>query len=408
MLIQQISPTRQEIDIQNLSCLIYKNYPILPFDKKVIDFSSRLSKRILNNIQYGRVPALVALAYWLRPSNLSKIVNQNILTTKNSNIQITPIGLVFHVCPANVDTMFIYSLIISILMGNKNILRISNRLDHEYIIFLFHVLNEELKTKESSIFNNYINIVTYQHDTEINQFFAEKANARLIWGGDETIRKFKSIIGNPRSKDIVFADRISIAIFATINFLNEDLIQQKKIIKNFYNDTYTFDQKGCSSAQSIFLYGNLESNKKFIQIFTTLLEEVISAEYNGDSASLSSLKYNQLISDVLDGKVQSSEYAKDSLHLVKSTSKNLYHSCGGGYFYLYEINKITQIIDYINNKVQTISYYGLSPKETKLLSIETSGLGVDRIVQIGNALNFDYIWDGYNLCEELSNKKYIQ
>ncbi|MFC6804089.1 acyl-CoA reductase [Deinococcus caeni] len=38
-----------------------------------------------------------------------------------------PRGLVFHVPPANVDTIFIYSWLMSVLAGNRNVIRLSSR-----------------------------------------------------------------------------------------------------------------------------------------------------------------------------------------------------------------------------------------------------------------------------------------
>ena len=36
------------------------------------------------------------------------------------------------------------------------------------------------------------------------------------------------------------------------------------------------------------------------------------------------------------------------------------------------------------------------------------GEGIDRIVRLGNALKFDYVWDGYNLIQELSRTVYFE
>jgi hypothetical protein len=36
-----------------------------------------------------------------------------------------------------------------------------------------------------------------------------------------------------------------------------------------------------------------------------------------------------------------------------------------------------------------------------------NGRGVDRIVPLGQALTFDYRWDGYNLLQELTRHVYI-
>lgn len=407
MLIQQICPTKQIMDIELLSCIHSKCYDIAPFDPQIAAFSGRLSKRILADKVFGRVPALAALAFWLRPSNLNRIAKENHHLTANSNVFLSPIGIVFHVCPANVDTMFIYSLMISLLMGNKNILRVSNRLDHEYISFLFDLINDELATEESKTIRNYINVVTYQHEQDVNAFFAQNANARLIWGGDNTAKTFKSIFGNPRCKDIVFADRLSIALFNTKAFIEDTSANQQKTAKAFYNDSYTFDQKGCSSPQTIFLYGNMDANKQFVNIFYNLLEDISNTQYGGDNASLASLKFNQLVGDVIESDVNFYRNDAATLYMVSTLTPTLQHSCGGGYFYVKEINSLAHIVDFINNKVQTISYFGLNQNELLELAKQTAGIGVDRFVPIGKSLDFDYIWDGYNLCEELSSKKYI-
>jgi hypothetical protein len=46
----------------------------------------------------------------------------------------------------------------------------------------------------------------------------------------------------------------------------------------------------------------------------------------------------------------------------------------------------------------------LNESELKTIIEFANGESIDRIVKIGNALNFDYIWDGYNLFDELSKK----
>jgi hypothetical protein len=52
-------------------------------------------------------------------------------------------------------------------------------------------------------------------------------------------------------------------------------------------------------------------------------------------------------------------------------------------------------------------YFGLSKDELDELATLSFGRGIDRIVPIGAALNFDYIWDGYNLFDELCVRKRI-
>jgi hypothetical protein len=402
-----ISPYKANIDIDKLSIVQSSNFELSSFDERVVEFSNRLSKRILADKVFGRVPALTSLAYWLRKSNLLRIKNENLYLTQQKNVFLGPIGIVFHVCPANVDTMFIYSLMISLLMGNKNILRVSNRLDHEYISFLFDSLNSELSTDESSLFKSYINVISYEHENEINEYFSGIANARLIWGGDNTAKIFRGFSKNPRIKDIVFSDRISISIFKCKNFLELQNQDKKEIVRKFYNDSYTFDQRGCSSPQSIFILGEESESKEFEREFYHLLEVISTELYISDEASLASMKFNQLVNDVIDEKVNHFLNNSVGLYLIGNNQNQLEHSCGGGYFYTYYLQNLKDLRVFINNKTQTLSYFGLEKREIDEIAQFTAGHGVDRIVPIGKALDFDFIWDGYNLCEELSSKKQI-
>ena len=67
-----------------------------------------------------------------------------------------------------------------------------------------------------------------------------------------------------------------------------------------------------------------------------------------------------------------------------------------GYFYEYDCDNILDLIPLCNDKrCQTLAYIG--DKEI-LRPLITSGVrGIDRIVPIGKTMDFDLIWDGYNL-----------
>src|SRR6185312_7532932 len=94
------------------------------------------------------------------------------------------------------------------------------------------------------------------------------------------------------------------------------------------------------------------------------------------------------------------------LYFVNMAPENqaLLHSCGAGYFYTQPLGELSEIKSMINKKIQTLSYYGLTDPEIKELAELSAGSGIDRIVPIGSALDFEYIWDGFNLFESLTTK----
>ena len=68
-------------------------------------------------------------------------------------------------------------------------------------------------------------------------------------------------------------------------------------------------------------------------------------------------------------------------------------------FYSKDMNFLKKIV---NEKFQTLSYFGLE-KDNILLSIKDNNIrGIDRIVPIGNALNISLDWDGFDIITSLS------
>ena len=56
----------------------------------------------------------------------------------------------------------------------------------------------------------------------------------------------------------------------------------------------------------------------------------------------------------------------------------------------------------INNKYQTLTYFGLSKDILKNFILKNNLEGIDRIVPIGQALDISFFWDGYDINKILS------
>jgi hypothetical protein len=405
----QYTPCKLDIICTELSCLIPNNYVLKPFDKRTVDFLDSLSKMILSDISINRRPEIAALGFWLRRAQLRKMMLEQEYLLESTQFKVAPVGKVLHICPANVDTMFIYSMVVALLMGNRNVLRISKRMDSPHVLSLFDKLNQLLVTEEFALFSDYINIISYDHNDDISNFLSTSANARLIWGGDSTIKTFQAFAKGPRTKDIVFADRISMMIINSEFVLKASSKEMQEFIKNFYNDAYTFDQMGCSSPQTIFFIGSDTESQNAREKIINSLDDYLKVEYDADVSSLASLKLNRMVDDVLNDNLVGhlGNNLFKLIELPSTSDPTLLHGCGGGYFYFYDIKHINELFNLKVPKVQTITYFGISP-EDKLSLIDISyGEGIDRVVPVGKALNFYYIWDGYNLFGELSRKVFV-
>ena len=182
------------------------------------------------------------------------------------------------------------------------------------------------------------------------------------------------------------------------------------MLKVFYHDAYTFDQMGCSSPQTIYFLGSHKSCEQARKKISVGLEEILLNEYENDVSSLASLKLNKMVDDALNGNILThmGNNLFKLLELSESGDSSSLHGCGGGYFYYQDCEKITELKALRVPKVQTISYFGLSDDSKMHLKELAYGEGIDRIVKVGHALSFYYIWDGYNLFQELCRKVYIE
>lgn len=406
----QYTPYSVDLLCSELSCMKASTYVLKPFDGRTLDFLDALSKSILADKTVNRRPEIAALGFWLRKSQLTRMFREQEHLLNDPQYKVAPLGKVFHICPANVDTMFIYSMVVALLMGNRNVLRISKRMDAPHVLGLFEKLNLLIATQRFELFKDYINIVSYDHNEDISTYLSSASNARLIWGGDSTIRTFQSFKKAPRTKDIVFADRISMMILNAESVLSCEGKAWEELLRNFYNDAYTFDQMGCSSPQTIYFLGSPQSCLQARKKISMGLEEFLLNEYENDMSSLASLKLNRMVDDALNGNIltQTGNNLFKLLELSESGDSSSLHGCGGGYFYYQDCEKIAELKALKVPKVQTISYFGLSEDSKMHLEELAYGEGIDRIVKVGHALSFHYIWDGYNLFHELCRKVFIE
>lgn len=399
-MIQTIIPSTSITQIDQLPVVTSNKYDLKIGDSLVLSFLNDLSKAILKNPIFKTEPSFISLGFWLRKANLRRIIEENKPVLSIPNVKIRPIGCVFHLCPSNVDTMFIYSLVIFLLGGNKNIVRLSSTINNLYINTVFELINSLLKQSNYSILNTYINVITYNRSDKTNETLSLLADGRVIWGGDETINQFKLYKTKPKVKDLYFTDKISLCVLSipSLETFNE---HKETIALHLFNDIFTFNQKGCSSPHSILLLcENKENRNAIIQAIYNEISSIAKIKYQEDLNSIASMKFNQSIVDIIDKRVDHIINHSNFLTFSHSIHQNNEHSCGAGYVYYNCIDSIEDISNHLQSKTQTLTYWGICKDDLNKVIENAQIDSIDRVVPIGQALNFDYIWDGYNIFLE--------
>jgi hypothetical protein len=374
--------------IQNPSCI---------FDKLVISFLDDISIAIKQSKLASPYSDLKNFGFWCREANLINI-SENY---PKKNLMLGR-GIVLHITPSNVPLNFAFSFAFGMLSGNSNIVRLPSR-NFTQVNILCRIIYKILKKfKYSSLLNKFC-FVKYDKSDDISSQLSREVDARLIWGGDETINKFKKYQTSPRCVDLTFSNRYSISIMD----INEIAKLREKELKNlaqkFYTDCYLMDQQGCSSPQALLWVGkkNFLAKKKFWEA----LSKIVHLKYGSD-LSVANQKITSLSRVAVTSKTNFRLNYKDfkllRLNINDASSEIEKIQCHFGTFAEIHIGKIDKLKKIISKRFQTITYYGLERKELNDFILHNGITGVDRIVSVGRAFDIGPIWDGYDIIYSLS------
>lgn len=365
-----------------------------PFCDEIIEFLNDLSKTLLSNKVSRLYPDVITLGFWLRKGSVLKLKER---FECSDNIVRVGRGVAFHIAPSNVAVNYAYSLVTGLLTGNANIVRISTK-EFPQVSIINNAIQQALDRNKS--IKPYICIVKYGRDQGINDFLSSLADVRIIWGGDATISQLRKSPLGPRASEISFADRYSLAVVDSIAYLNED--NKERIAEEFYNDTFLSDQNACTSPRIVIWIGNRKEEAQ--EVFWSKLHELVKKRYEFQPIQgINKLTSSYLMAVNKKGTIimERPDNLIYRVRIPEIDSSIMELKDNSGYFFEYDCDDIMQIRELCNNThCQTIGYIG--DKDIFLPLLKSGIKGVDRIVPVGKTMDFDLIWDGYNLVERLT------
>ena len=365
-----------------------------PFSEDVLAFLNDVSRILMKDKRSKTYSDVITLGFWLRKASTLKLKER--FDKKDNNIHLGR-GVAFHIAPSNVPVNFAYSLVAGLLTGNTNIVRVPSK-EFEQVEVITDEINAALNKKPEM--KPYISLVRYERDKNINDSLSAIADTRIIWGGDETIEEIRKSPLPARSTEVTFADRFSLAIIDSDVYMSKD--SKSAIASDFYNDTYFTDQNACTSPRIVVWIGKQKNEAK--RLFWEELHRLVEHKYTFQSIQgVNKLTGGYLLAVAEPG--SRIEKHEDNLLIRASvpeiTDKLMTLKSNCGYFFEYDCDDIMDLKTLCDNKqCQTIGLLGDVEVIRPLL---LSGIkGVDRVVPIGKTMDFDLIWDGYDLSSQLT------
>jgi hypothetical protein len=365
------------------------------------------SQQILRDSLLRQDAASVALAYWLRRANMTRLEDyfwQRL--DQDRHIVAVPVGNVLHIAPANVDTLFVYSWALAFLCGNTSIVRLSTR-SSEVVTRLLDLLNALML--EHAVLRQHNAFVRYPHNNDLTELLSRWCQHRIIWGGDETINGLRPLALSPHASERVFGSKFSYALIAADSFLDADDATRQQLASNFFNDMFWFDQMACSSPHIVFWLGDEAEVAECVPRFNALLsQEIVQRNYTpamADVVRRLSFAFETASSHNVQVQLQQpgflSMLALDYANLRKEM-------CGGGLLTHVQVDTLWQVAKQAQQEDQTITHFGLLQEDLYSLARMVGVCGVDRLVPIGEALAFSSDWDGYDLLNDLVRRVVVR
>lgn len=378
-----------------------------PFDQRAVAFVGRFSQHLLTHPDVRRHPEIAALGHWFRSARIRDLARYYPIETDNAVI--VGRGLAFHLAPANVDSVFMYSWLISLLAGNTNIVRVSQKISPQLAI-LFEVLNTTLQEDVGRAVRGRIVILTYPHDERITTAISMQCMVRVVWGGDATVATIRSVPLRSTATEMCFPDRFSAAAIKADVLATADDDALKKLAANFYNDAFWFGQQACSSPRLVTWVGNSAQCAVAQARFWEAVGQEIKRRAPEDTPSMGMARLTAAFEYAASSLAHPSPqefYVQSPTRLeletpVSSEAKALH--CGNGLFLEQRLDALEEFACQLSDKEQTLAVHGFSREEILQLVNNLSARSLDRIVPMGEALGFAPVWDGTDLFVAFSRR----
>lgn len=394
MRVETLVPARGEAELEELAAALAAAPSARPFAPELIDFCHAVSRALFADPRARRHPELVPLASFLRRASATALADEFAALGAGADVVHVPRGLAFHVPPSSVDTMFVYSLAVSLLVGNRNVVRLSQRRT-ETTEVLVDALNAVCA--EHPAVARTLAVVSYGHEREPSALLSAAADVRVIWGGDGTIEAIRALPLAPHATELLFGDRFSLAAVAASS-------PEDDLARRLFNDAYWFDQRGCSSPRLVVGVGD-GAWARLEALFDGLREEIAARGYTLELGAAMAKRVHAY-GALADRPVRRFRDLGNELTVLELDTLDGFDRThpGAGLFYAATVGSLEELAPFVARKDQTLTVSGFDGDEVAAFVRAVNGRGIDRIVPFGEALTFGRFWDGYDLLAELTRR----
>jgi hypothetical protein len=243
-------------------------------------------------------------------------------------------------------------------------------------------------------------LVRFDPSPEVTAYFSNRCDIRAVWGGDAAVKEVRSVPLPPLSTELVFGDRFSMALLKSKGWLTSDAATRGRLIHGFLNDSYWFMQMACSSPRLVTWIGSSDDVDEARESFWSAVREELPKRHVEFSSRDYINKRMAAASLAIEGSIRIELEPTGDVTRLWIGDPSIDHRelhCGAGLFWEAGCESLAELTPALHRRIQTVAHFGFSEPELAQYVRTAQPRGVDRWVPIGHALDFDHIWDGWDL-----------
>ncbi|WP_052341208.1 acyl-CoA reductase [Salinarimonas rosea] len=395
-----LAPDAPTVEVGDLGTAMGDEARPLPvFAEAVTGFLDDLARLILDDRATRAVPDVVAFASWVRRATRARDDYPDAAMRVGR-------GLAFHIAPANVPTMFAYSLAAGLLAGNANVVRLPSRPFPE-VAHLCDGLSRLLEAPAHRAMRGYVACVRYPREAvDVTRALSAACDVRVLWGGDATIADIRRAPLRPDASELAFPDRQSI-VLVDADAWNASA-RKPALADAFYADVYASDQASCAAPRAVIWLGKGVEEAR--ASFWRCVSEVVAARYDGPALhAVRRLEFAYAL--LASGRAAAVLGEREPVTRVwcdALTPDLLDDHPGGGVFVEGAVRDLRDVAPLLRRRCQTISHLGVAPDAIAAMIRESGTRGGHRIVPLGRTMVFSLVWDGHDILRALSRRLVIE
>ena len=228
----------------------------------LLDLLATFGSRLIEDPRTRGLEGVTFLSAWLRRSNLEKMLALNLggrvaaldgfVDLDGWQLAAKPHGLVSMWMAANVPTLPVFALVPALLAKNVCLVKLADA-ELDSIAAMLAVLAgcsaDDLSGAELC---ERFAVVWYSSDQrDLATAMSQAADAKVTWGGQAALEAIRRLPQQPHCVNVEFGPKYS------IGFIGSALLEQPSALDSaiaaFVRDIAIFDQRACSSPQTIFV-----------------------------------------------------------------------------------------------------------------------------------------------------------